>query len=130
MTGRLQFNRHFTLEEARALVPFVREQFRKLQEIRERLGLTAQEMQELTRAAPGNGGGKRSAEYLENILQANAILQAILDRGILVKDVNSGLVDFPHLRDGREVFLCYHVGEDTVMYFHELDAGFAGRQPV
>jgi hypothetical protein len=126
----LQFEKHFTLEEARALVPYVRQQFRRLEEIRTKLGLSPEQMQELTRSAGGNGGGKKSAEYLENILKANSIIQEMLDRGILVKDVSSGLVDFPHLRDGREVFLCYHVGEETVMYYHELDAGYAGRRPV
>ncbi len=125
-----QFEKHFTLEEARALVPFVREQFRRLAEIRAKLGLSGEEMEQLTRTAGGNGGGRKSAEHLENILKADAIIRGLTERGILVKDIESGLVDFPHYRDGREVFLCYHVGEETVMYFHDLDAGFAGRQPV
>jgi hypothetical protein len=50
--------------------------------------------------------------------------------GVVVKDVNTGLVDFPSQRDGREVFLCWRYGEERVAYWHDLDAGVAGRQEV
>ena len=52
------------------------------------------------------------------------------DRGILLKDPDRGLVDFPVLREGREVYLCWLLGETTIEFWHDIDAGFAGRQPL
>jgi hypothetical protein len=57
-------------------------------------------------------------------------LEEITDRGIIVRDVASGLVDFPSLREGREVYLCWISGEDRIEYWHETDRGFAHRQPL
>ncbi|MDE0506470.1 MAG: DUF2203 domain-containing protein [Candidatus Poribacteria bacterium] len=48
----------------------------------------------------------------------------------MIKNIDPGLVDFPHLRDGREVYLCWQFGEDEIRYWHDVDAGFAGRQPL
>ncbi|HLV01558.1 MAG TPA: DUF2203 domain-containing protein, partial [Acidobacteriota bacterium] len=57
-------------------------------------------------------------------------LAKIQDAGCLVKSVDEGLIDFPHIRDGREVYLCWRYGEDDIEYWHEVDAGFAGRTPI
>ena len=56
------------------------------------------------------------------------ILRDLAEAGIEVKDVGRGLVDFPHLREGQEVFLCWELGEETVSYWHEIEAGYAGRK--
>ena len=51
-------------------------------------------------------------------------------RGIVLRDLDSGLIDFPSVRDGREIYLCWIDGEDDIEFWHDLDAGFAGRQPL
>lgn len=62
--------------------------------------------------------------------QAQQTVEELHALGCEVKDLEMGLVDFRSLREGREVYLCWHVGEETISYWHELDAGFGGRQPL
>ena len=57
-------------------------------------------------------------------------MHRIQDTGALIKDINIGLLDFPALRDGREVYLCWQYGEGDIAYWHEIDAGYEGRQPI
>lgn len=73
-------------------------------------------------------GTSNRAEALNRELQTTAALLA--DRAIEVKDPERGLIDFRSERDGRVVYLCYLLGEPDLLYWHELDAGFAGRQPL
>ena len=60
----------------------------------------------------------------------DALIHQIQDTGVLIKDINIGLLDFPALRDEREVYLCWQYGEDEITFWHEIDAGFAGRQSI
>ena len=124
------FEKHFTLEEAQALLPAVRDAFSKIDAIRESLAKHGKDIESLMKASDGNGGGKGSADYLDDILALNSIMSELTREGILIKDLGQGLVDFPCMRDGREVFLCWRVGEDTISYWHELETGFAGRQAL
>ena len=57
-------------------------------------------------------------------------MQGLEDEGILIKDVQGGLIDFPHIREDREVLLCWKIGEKKVEYWHEIETGFRGRQPL
>ena len=130
--------RLFTLEEANQLVPWLERTFQRLspsmqrlEKMREQLSRIQQERQRL------NGTFDQYNEY--NSLQAeldsiSADMQGIVDEmaaeGIIVRDVSSGLVDFPHERQGREVYLCWISGEERIEYWHETDRGFAHRQPL
>jgi hypothetical protein len=67
---------------------------------------------------------------VEDFDQLDKLLHFILDTGAQVKDINTGLLDFPALREGHEVYLCWKYGEDQIAFWHEIDAGFAGRQPI
>ncbi len=125
-----QYEKHFTLDEALEMLPFVRASFQRISSIREELGLSTEAMEQLTNKAGSNGGGQRSAGYLQKILSLNTALSELSDRGVLVKDVNVGLVDFPHIRDGREVLLCIMMGEETIGYYHDVETGFSGRRPL
>jgi len=85
----------------------------------------------------GNGGGlppARLAEMHDEVaLRATELARAVdalQDLGVLVKDLDSGLVDFPSVRDGEEVLLCWRLGEDEVAFWHGYDDGFAGRRPL
>ena len=108
----------FTLEEANAFVPWLEEMFRRLSEIRQEL-------------ADRIGEAGQSEEMSERLMQAlEDGVQEIFDRGIIVRDVDRGLVDFPTQREGREVFLCWVGGEGKIDFWHETDRGFAHRQPL
>jgi hypothetical protein len=122
--------RLFTLAEANALIPQVRQMLKDVIEAREKIVEAQPELWPILEKAIGNGGGKKAGEMLKffEIIQHNA--QAIQALGIEIKDINTGLIDFPSERDGRVVYLCWRYGEGDIEYWHDLDAGFAGRQPL
>jgi hypothetical protein len=80
--------------------------------------------------AIGNGGSHKAGELVEELKRIERGIKAIQDLGVLVKDINTGLMDFPAVRGGREVFLCWRYDEPRVGFWHELHTGFAGRQPL
>ena len=84
----------------------------------------------LGRSAPTNGGGPVGRGYLDALDTLRREVESITALGIVLRDPESGLVDFPSLRQGQEVFLCWRVGEDQVGYWHGPEAGFSGRQPL
>jgi hypothetical protein len=136
------FDRHFTVTEANALIPSVKEVFRHIHALADPAE-AVESAQDLAKSKT-NGNGKHGPgngppalthyavvgpdERLESIKK---LLDGLQDAGIVIQDVNRGLIDFPTLRDGREVFLCYQLSDgDAITHFHELDAGFAGRRPL
>ena len=130
-------DRYFTLDEAREHVPWLAQLFADLKPLRAR----AQELGGETRALEqriGSNGGSTTRDRLEQqrglfeevAAQINQKADAISEKGILVKGIEPGLVDFPSLREGREVYLCWREGEAQIDFWHEVDAGFAGRQPL
>ena len=84
----------------------------------------------ILRAAPGNGGGKAGSEYGVEAYNLYVAIGRIKELGVVLKDLDMSLLDFPHERGGRIVFLCWHPPEERVEYWHDLDAGYAGRQPL
>jgi hypothetical protein len=121
--------RHFSLEEANAAIGWVAERIEALRSARVRL--TDEEVREaLTDAAPTNGGGDPGRSVSEAFLDMRTALHELQEQQIVLRDLDRGLVDFPSLRDGREVYLCWIEGEDEIGYWHELDAGYGGRQPL
>jgi hypothetical protein len=129
--------RTFTPEEANALLPQVRELAQALVERRvEQLAAQARRG-ELAAQIGRNGGGldpSALAAASEAIVVAEARLReslaALLDLGVQVKDLDAGLVDFPSIRDGEEVLLCWQLGEERVAWWHRPEDGFAGRRPL
>ncbi len=121
--------RYYTAEEANALLPEVRKMVNQIREAYRALSepSTRQAFASRTRA---NGGGKR----LEGALQQAGALERGLQQldawGCVLRDPSSGLLDFPALRDGKEVWLCWLPEEDRVAYWHPTETGFAGRQPI
>jgi hypothetical protein len=121
--------RHFSVEEANELLPRIEPMLRKLREARDRL--TDAELHEaLSGAAPGNGGGSPGREVGEAFLKVRALLGELAELGLVVRDIDRGLVDFPSVIDGREAYLCWRLDEGEVGYWHDLDAGYGGRQPL
>jgi len=122
----------FTIDEANALLPSVRESLRKIQRARRRLGAFRKESKRAAENAELGGGGMEGgalyAIALTNFSSEIAELEAL---GVQLKDFDRGLVDFPSLRDGKVVLLCWQLGEgEEVEWWHEMDAGFAGRTPL
>jgi hypothetical protein len=129
--------RHFTPEEANELLAEVRPIAEELVARQSELGATTARRARLIARIAGNGGDfdPQEPRALEEELEreAEAIVRCV-ERleglGVLVKDLDRGLVDFPALRRGEEVLLCWQVGEDEVAYWHGLEEGFAGRKPL
>ena len=118
------------LAEVRPLVEHMVAAKRALDEAQERNDAVA-------RSISGNGGGippHELGELHEDFERRAAVLAGIIEEiqelGLLVKDLDAGLVDFPSLRDGEEVLLCWQLGEDEVAFWHGLEDGFAGRRPI
>jgi hypothetical protein len=119
--------RRFTLEEANAELGELRERLPRLREARQRLIDTSER---ISAAVEVDSGGVEGTEWFRVQEALKAELLWLAERGILLRDAETGLVDFPAERDGRRVFLCWRLGEDDVRWFHEEQAGFSGRQPL
>ena len=81
-------------------------------------------------SAGGNGGDAGASRWLASSRTAADELSWFRDRGIVVRDIEQGLIDFPGLRGGRQIYLCWRLGEDAVNFWHDRETGFAGRQPL
>ncbi|HXF49680.1 MAG TPA: DUF2203 domain-containing protein [Verrucomicrobiae bacterium] len=125
-----QFKKHFTLAEANGLLPILAKIFEQVHTIQDELEERSAERQEVLDSAKGNGGGEKADYHFAQNQKIQKLLDQVEEKGIVVKDVERGLVDFPHLLGGREVFLCWMIGEKEVGYWHDLESGFAGRQPL
>jgi hypothetical protein len=125
----VKHTRHYTLDEANAALGSVQEAIASLREARQ--GLSDEEAREaLAEAGPQNGGGDPGRVVSEAFMQLRAALAQLQDAEVVLRDLDRGLVDFPALRDGREVYLCWLEGEEEIGYWHDLEAGFAGREPL
>ena len=80
--------------------------------------------------AIGNGGSKKAGDMVVEFKRIEDNVQALQSLGCILKDIATGLVDFPSIRNGREVLLCWKYNEPQVLYWHDLQSGFAGRQPI
>ena len=124
----MHFQKHFTLDEARALLPELRRIFEDAHRRRDLLQKTDAELGQKLRQTGTDVGGEQVSSLLLDMLQLNLQLERIQEMGVQVKDFERGLVDFPHLRDGREVFLCWELDEADIEFWHDLDTGYAGRE--
>ncbi len=124
------FPRLFTVEEANALLPRLRELLEDAAVRRDRMRERAPHLEPILKAAGSNGGGRAGSEYGAEAYRLYLVLERIRELGVLLKDLDAGLLDFPHERDGRVVFLCWHPPEERVGYWHEIQAGYRGRQPL
>jgi hypothetical protein len=123
----VHFSKHYTLEEARALLPSVRQWLSQLETCQERL----QSLDERMAAALGKGndmGGELVNQSIKTLAQSQQILQEFRLRQIQVKDLRRGLLDFPSVRNGQEIFLCWEKDEEDIEFWHDLETGYAGRE--
>jgi hypothetical protein len=125
----LRHERHYSLEEASALLPRVTELLATLRRARDRLG-DAEARAALEEAGQANGGGEPGKVVSEGFLELREAMLELREREIVLRDLDRGLVDFPSLRDGDEVYLCWEEGEPAIAFWHDPEAGFGGRQPL
>jgi hypothetical protein len=126
----MRHERHYTREEATAELGQVGELLETMRDARERL--TDTDVRDaLAEAAPTNGGGRPGRHVSEAFLRLRDAAGRLREMEIVLRDLDRGLVDFPALRDGREVYLCWvEREEDEIAFWHDLDAGYAGREPL
>jgi len=124
------FSKLFTVEEANALLPTLRELLDELSLHRDALREKAPHLEPILQATVANGGGRAGSEYGVEAYRLHLAVARIRELGVLLKDVDMGLLDFPHERSGRVVFLCWHPPEERIEYWHEIEAGYAGRRPL
>jgi hypothetical protein len=122
----------FTVQEANALLPSVRVILAKIQRAHRKVSHYRDDARKAAEAAEQGGGGIANgiayAEILNDLTSQMAELEGL---GVQLKDFERGLIDFPSLRDGRVVLLCWQMGEgDELEWWHDIDAGFAGRTPL
>ncbi|BAS27020.1 DUF2203 domain-containing protein [Limnochorda pilosa] len=130
--------RHFTVDEANRLIPFLRQELLRLKALVRSAQETYREL-EVIKAVGADESGRlvMLADYKDARRrlralgdEAGALVEGIHRRGCELKDVELGLVDFPALLDGREVLLCWRMDEDEVRHYHDPAAGYAGRKPL
>jgi hypothetical protein len=128
--------RHFTLEEATHYLPWLRERFEDLVSIHQEITKSRETINELNLMIRSNGTSleeKLSEKYGPTPELATALqesLNEIVREGIIVRDIKIGLVDFPFLRDGEEVYLCWTLAEGQISFWHPTNSGYSSRQPL
>jgi hypothetical protein len=122
--------RLFTLAEANALLPRLTALLDQLRAARDAIRAARADLLPVLEAAVGNGGSRKAGELLPHFRRLEEALLTMQGLGLELRDIDAGLVDFPCQRDGRVVYLCWRYGEDAIRFWHDLDAGFAGRRPL
>jgi hypothetical protein len=124
-----QHARHYTVEQANAALDWVLERLERLRSAHVQLS-NDEARTALGDAAPSNGGGAPGRVVSEAFLELQRALGELQAMDVVLRDLDRGLVDFPALREGREVYLCWEAGEDEIEFWHDLDAGYGGRRPL
>lgn len=120
-------DRVFTVDEANGELAELRERLPKLRDAR--LGLIASS-ERITGAVAVDGGGVAGSDWFRHQETLKTEVEYLAERGILLRDPDTGLIDFPAERDGEQVFLCWRLGEGDVEYYHGVHSGFSGRKPL
>ena len=122
--------KYYTPKEANEALIVVRPILKDLMQIGERIRAHQPEYWSVVQKSAGNGGNPALSKLLPDFDRLDILLHKIQDMGVEVKDLTTGLIDFVGLRDGREVYLCWKYGEDNIQFWHEIEAGFSGRQLI
>lgn len=121
----------FTLPEANELIPVVKVRLLAVQKLYARIDTYRDASRAAAEASHAGGGMEGGSDYVRALYEVGKLTTELFEMGVQLKDYTRGLVDFPSMRDGRVVLLCWQLGEDEqIEWWHETDAGFAGRQPL
>jgi hypothetical protein len=123
----LRFEKHYTREEARAMLPEIRRWLDRLNRLRKDVEKLEQRLSQM--AAQNNDiGGETVNNWIRALADMQEVLVEFQRREIIIKDLDRGLIDFPAIIGGREVFLCWESDEEDIEFWHDLESGFAGRE--
>ena len=122
--------RIFTLTEAQSLLPRLRTLLEEIGEEWQHMRDLNPEIQKARDNSALDGFSKSGVEYVESVSHLMSLIYQIKDMGVLLKDADKGLCDFPYLKHGRVVYLCWQLGEDSIQFWHDIETGFAGREPL
>jgi hypothetical protein len=122
--------RIFTLAEAQNLLPQLRSLLTEIGEKWAHIRELNPDVQKARDKASFDGYSKSGVEYIESVSHLMFLIHQIKDMGVLLKDADRGLCDFPYVRQGRVVYLCWQLGEEDIRYWHDIETGFAGREPL
>ena len=120
----------FTLADANEALKIVRPLMDEVMQIRQRILANQPEAWPAIEKSAGNGGNPALSQMVHDFEKLDALIHKIQDTGAQIKDINIGLLDYSALKDGREVYLCWQHGEGDIAYWHEVEDGYAGRQPI
>jgi hypothetical protein len=124
-----RFTHHYTRDEARELLPQIKLWLTRIGTLRE--DLDKMEKKLAAKLEPGvDLGGSSVYQWVRTMAEINEVFYEFHRREIQIKDLDRGLVDFPAFIGGREVFLCWEQDEDDIEFWHDLDTGYAGREPL
>jgi Uncharacterized conserved protein (DUF2203) len=127
----MRHQRHYTLEQASAVRGWVAERVRWIREAQVALvGLGVRAREGLESLDPGAGGSYPGRDVAAALVELSRALNELDAVDVVLRDVDRGLIDFPALRDGEEIYLCWLLDEDEIRFWHEPDAGFAGRRAL
>ena len=119
--------KRYTRDEANALLPFLAP---TLVELREKFEEAQRIKETVAQAAAGNGGSAKREKWTRTLARVQELMERLEEWEIVLRDYETGLVDFPALMAGEEVYLCWRLGEPDVAYWHRPDEGFGGRHPL
>ena len=118
----------FTREEANRMLPRLRPLLEDLRDEWGRIKSLNSEIQKVREKAMFDAYNPHGVEYVESVTHLTSVIGQIRGMGVLVKDLDKGLCDFPYMKEDRVVYLCWHLGEDSVEYWHPTETGFGGRE--
>lgn len=122
--------KYYTPKEANETLIVIRPMINEMMQIGDKLRTHQPELWAMVQKSAGNGGHPELSKLLTDFDRLDGLMHKIQDMGIQIKDLISGLIDFPAMYEGREVYLCWKFGEGDIEYWHEIEAGFAGRQRI
>ena len=125
----LLFRKHYSVEEAREMLPQIRAWFSEINALTGRIHDTDQSFAPRVKAGEDLGGSQISQQF-RDMARVHSILHEFQESEIQVKDLKRGLIDFPALLDEQEIFLCWEHSENEITHWHNLESGFAGRKPL
>lgn len=121
----------FTLAEANELLPTVKRRLESIQRLYARIDEYRPNARAAAEASEAGGGMAGGTNYVKALYEVGKLTTELFEMGVQLKDYSRGLIDFPSMREGRVVLLCWQLGEkEEIEWWHEMDAGFAGRQPL
>lgn len=124
-----RFTRHYTRDQARELLPRVRQWLQRLNELHEWIKRYDQQSENML-SVGDDLGGDRVNQWIAKTTEFKQLMHEFTSREIQVKDIERGLLDFPTLIGDKEAFLCWEKDEEDIVHWHDLDAGYSGREPI